>query len=201
MAIGTRASDRRPCTAGSSATRCSGSWPGTCSARPTPVQVGRGPGHAGPRPPWRSRCGGSNPSCRSRWWPSAASAGPSCPTALDLDVLFVFDGAGSRRGNAEAERLASGLRRARSGGSSPAHRMLAVDADLRPEGRQGPLARSLVGFHAYHDRWALTWERQAMTKSTAGGRRPLPRPGPRRPPRALRVASPPATTTSGRSAA
>jgi glutamate-ammonia-ligase adenylyltransferase len=81
----------------------------------------------------------------------------------DLDVLFVYDGEGPDDA-AEAERLASGLRRM-VGGSSPTRRIYAVDADLRPEGRQGPLARSLIGYHTYHDRWALVWERQAMTRA------------------------------------
>jgi glutamate-ammonia-ligase adenylyltransferase len=80
----------------------------------------------------------------------------------DLDVLFVFDGDGPDD-LAEAERLATGLRRLVAG--SPSRRMWEVDADLRPEGRQGPLARSLAGYHAYHERWALTWERQAMTRA------------------------------------
>jgi len=81
----------------------------------------------------------------------------------DLDVLFVYDGEGPED-SAEAERLATGLRRM-VGGARPARRIYAVDADLRPEGRQGPIARSLVGYHAYHERWALVWERQAMTRA------------------------------------
>ncbi len=82
--------------------------------------------------------------------------------ASDLDVVFVYDGAGT--GDAEeAERLATGLRRLLD--ASPSRRIWPLDADLRPEGRQGPLARSLVGFHAYFERWALTWERQAMTRA------------------------------------
>jgi glutamate-ammonia-ligase adenylyltransferase len=90
----------------------------------------------------------------------------------DLDVLFVFDGSGPDD-SAEAERVAAGLLRVVAG-SSPARRIYAIDADLRPEGRQGPLARSLVGFHAYHQRWALTWERQAMTRARpAAGARAL----------------------------
>lgn len=82
--------------------------------------------------------------------------------ASDLDVVFVYDGAGPEDAE-EAERLASGLRRLLD--SSPARRIWPVDADLRPEGRQGPLARSLVGFHTYFSRWALTWERQAMSRA------------------------------------
>ena len=40
-----------------------------------------------------------------------------------------------------------------------------VDADLRPEGKQGPLARSVEGFETYFSRWALVWERQAMIRA------------------------------------
>ncbi|MBK9180232.1 MAG: bifunctional [glutamine synthetase] adenylyltransferase/[glutamine synthetase]-adenylyl-L-tyrosine phosphorylase [Acidimicrobiales bacterium] len=83
--------------------------------------------------------------------------------ASDLDVLFVYDGE-SAADFAEAERVATGLLRF-VGGSTPVGRIFELDADLRPEGRQGPLARSLDGFRAYFDRWALVWERQAMIRA------------------------------------
>src|SRR5438270_2994724 len=40
-----------------------------------------------------------------------------------------------------------------------------VDADLRPEGRNGPLVRTIESFEAYWDRWAETWEFQALLKA------------------------------------
>jgi [glutamine synthetase] adenylyltransferase / [glutamine synthetase]-adenylyl-L-tyrosine phosphorylase len=40
-----------------------------------------------------------------------------------------------------------------------------VDADLRPEGRAGPLTRTLDGYRTYWDRWAATWELQALLKA------------------------------------
>jgi glutamate-ammonia-ligase adenylyltransferase len=40
-----------------------------------------------------------------------------------------------------------------------------IDARLRPEGNQGPLARSIGGFRQYYAQWGLTWERQALTKA------------------------------------
>src|SRR4029077_15472013 len=40
-----------------------------------------------------------------------------------------------------------------------------VDARLRPEGNQGPLARSLDGFRHYYERWGQTWEVQTLTKA------------------------------------
>jgi [glutamine synthetase] adenylyltransferase / [glutamine synthetase]-adenylyl-L-tyrosine phosphorylase len=85
--------------------------------------------------------------------------------ASDLDVLFVYDGEGPAAFE-EAERLAVGLRNFVIG-STPAQRLYDLDLDLRPEGKQGPLARSLVGYHTYFSRWGLTWERQAMTRARA----------------------------------
>ena len=44
-------------------------------------------------------------------------------------------------------------------GTEPA---LEVDADLRPEGRNGPLVRTLDSYAEYFARWGQTWERQAL---------------------------------------
>jgi glutamate-ammonia-ligase adenylyltransferase len=83
--------------------------------------------------------------------------------ASDLDVVFVYDGS-TAADFTEAERVASGVLRLLKG-ATPAARIYHLDADLRPEGRQGPLARSLEGYRAYFDRWAALWERQAMTRA------------------------------------
>jgi [glutamine synthetase] adenylyltransferase / [glutamine synthetase]-adenylyl-L-tyrosine phosphorylase len=40
-----------------------------------------------------------------------------------------------------------------------------VDVDLRPEGRDGPLVRTLESYEAYWERWAHTWEFQALLKA------------------------------------
>jgi glutamate-ammonia-ligase adenylyltransferase len=77
--------------------------------------------------------------------------------ASDLDVLFVYDGTTSSDFEA-AERTAEAL-------LDVLRPVIAVDADLRPEGRQGPLARSLDGYRAYYERWAETWERQALVRA------------------------------------
>jgi glutamate-ammonia-ligase adenylyltransferase len=77
--------------------------------------------------------------------------------ASDLDVVFVYDGATPADFEA-AERTAADLLAA-------LRDVYAVDVDLRPEGRQGPLARSVEGFRTYYDRWAQTWERQALVRS------------------------------------
>ncbi len=83
--------------------------------------------------------------------------------ASDLDLVFVHEG-GSTAEHEEAERVASGLLRF-VGGSTPATRIWDIDADLRPEGRQGPLSRSLDAWGAYLEKWAETWERQAYLRA------------------------------------
>ena len=90
-------------------------------------------------------------------------AGGELSYASDLDVLFVHD-ADDDHDRGEGLRLAGGVLRLLSG-TTPAHRIYAIDATLRPEGRQGALARSLDGYRAYLDRWAQTWERQALTRA------------------------------------
>lgn len=40
-----------------------------------------------------------------------------------------------------------------------------VDAGLRPEGRNGPLVRTLASHEAYYRRWARTWEFQALLRA------------------------------------
>ena len=40
-----------------------------------------------------------------------------------------------------------------------------VDAALRPEGKAGPLVRTLASHVAYYERWAKTWEFQALLKA------------------------------------
>lgn len=40
-----------------------------------------------------------------------------------------------------------------------------LDAALRPEGRQGPLVRTLESYRAYYDRWSEPWEAQALLRA------------------------------------
>ncbi len=84
----------------------------------------------------------------------------------DLDLLFVYDaptGWSAADAAAQAESAASSLVRL-LGGSTPATGLYRVDTALRPEGRQGPQARSLDAYAAYYDRWAQVWERQALLR-------------------------------------
>ncbi|MFE0423557.1 bifunctional glutamine-synthetase adenylyltransferase/deadenyltransferase, partial [Streptomyces sp. NPDC058953] len=47
----------------------------------------------------------------------------------------------------------------------PADPPLLIDADLRPEGKSGPLVRSLASYEAYYRRWSLVWESQALLRA------------------------------------
>ncbi len=84
----------------------------------------------------------------------------------DADVLFVHEplpGEQARRAEEAAAAVAGELRRLlASPGPEPA---LAVDADLRPEGRNGPLVRTLQSYAEYYSRWSLPWEAQALTRA------------------------------------
>lgn len=77
----------------------------------------------------------------------------------DVDVMFVHDG-----DPAVAEKEAEQLLRA-VGEVTPEGQAFRVDAALRPEGKSGPLARSLDSFFEYYDRWAKPWEHQALIKA------------------------------------
>ncbi len=44
-----------------------------------------------------------------------------------------------------------------------------VDADLRPEGKKGPLANSLAGIERYYESFGQTWERLALIRAAHGG--------------------------------
>jgi [glutamine synthetase] adenylyltransferase / [glutamine synthetase]-adenylyl-L-tyrosine phosphorylase len=93
--------------------------------------------------------------------------------ASDVDVIFVAEPAAANGGSETAalrtaSQLAAGLIRACSQ-STPEGALFPVDPNLRPEGRDGPLVRTLASHQAYYRRWAKTWEFQALLK--ARGRR------------------------------
>ncbi|WP_030379705.1 MULTISPECIES: bifunctional [glutamine synthetase] adenylyltransferase/[glutamine synthetase]-adenylyl-L-tyrosine phosphorylase [unclassified Streptomyces] len=90
----------------------------------------------------------------------------------DVDVIFVAepaespggDGDGETRALQAATRLASHLMRICSETTIEGS-IWPVDANLRPEGRNGPLVRTLSSHLAYYQRWAKTWEFQALLKA------------------------------------
>ena len=85
----------------------------------------------------------------------------------DVDVVYVVepaDGVGEADALAVGTRLASGLARACSA-ATPEGSLWPVDAALRPEGKDGPLVRTVASHRAYYERWASTWEFQALLKA------------------------------------
>ncbi|MFF5936485.1 bifunctional [glutamine synthetase] adenylyltransferase/[glutamine synthetase]-adenylyl-L-tyrosine phosphorylase [Streptomyces sp. NPDC012508] len=87
----------------------------------------------------------------------------------DVDVIFVaepVDGADEGKAMQAATRLASHLMRICSE-TTVEGTIWPVDANLRPEGRNGPLVRTLSSHLAYYQRWAKTWEFQALLKARA----------------------------------
>jgi glutamate-ammonia-ligase adenylyltransferase len=83
--------------------------------------------------------------------------------ASDIDMVFVYDGVSANDFDV-AERLATALARA-IGDTTTEGSTFRVDMRLRPEGNQGPLARSIEGYRAYYERYGQTWEFQALTKA------------------------------------
>ena len=86
----------------------------------------------------------------------------------DVDVIFVAEGDGDdrerpRRRDRHAARDADDARHPRARASSRA--LWEVDANLRPEGKDGALVRTLDSHLAYYDRWAKSWEFQALLKA------------------------------------
>ena len=86
----------------------------------------------------------------------------------DADVMFVHDPlpeASTQDAADAAHAVANELRRLLQ---LPApDPPLLIDADLRPEGRQGPLVRTLDSYAAYYRRWSLVWESQALLRAEA----------------------------------
>lgn len=85
----------------------------------------------------------------------------------DVDVIYVaepVEGVDEAEALATGARLAAGLARVCSVPSGePA--LWPVDAALRPEGKDGPLVRTLASHRTYYERWAKTWEFQALLKA------------------------------------
>ena len=89
----------------------------------------------------------------------------------DADVMFVHrpvEGAGEEEAQSQANRIVNRLMQLIKQPVRPAiraERPLEVDADLRPEGKQGAMVRSLDSYRAYYERWAETWEFQALLRA------------------------------------
>ncbi|MEW2388304.1 bifunctional [glutamine synthetase] adenylyltransferase/[glutamine synthetase]-adenylyl-L-tyrosine phosphorylase [Streptomyces venezuelae] len=84
----------------------------------------------------------------------------------DADVLFVHEpreGADEQEAAKAAAKVVAEMRRLLQLPS--ADPPLLIDADLRPEGRSGPLVRTLRSYEAYYRRWSLVWESQALLRA------------------------------------
>ncbi|MCY7412483.1 MAG: bifunctional glutamine-synthetase adenylyltransferase/deadenyltransferase, partial [Salinibacterium sp.] len=86
----------------------------------------------------------------------------------DVDVIFVAESAGPELSDDRAVTIATQLamqtmRAIHDFGREPG--LWEVDANLRPEGKDGALVRTLDSHLAYYDRWAKSWEFQALLKA------------------------------------
>ncbi|MBV9160665.1 MAG: bifunctional [glutamine synthetase] adenylyltransferase/[glutamine synthetase]-adenylyl-L-tyrosine phosphorylase [Pseudonocardiales bacterium] len=85
----------------------------------------------------------------------------------DADVLFVcdpVDGADETDAVRFASSVAESVRNLL--GSPSQDPPLVIDTGLRPEGRSGPLVRTLSSYQAYYIQWAQPWEAQALLRAT-----------------------------------
>ena len=92
--------------------------------------------------------------------------GGECGYGSDADLIVVH---APHEGTEEPEALQAvtavmlELRKLVGGaGPDPA---LEVDLDLRPEGKAGPVARTIEGYAGYYRRWSVTWESQALVRA------------------------------------
>ncbi|MEU0627333.1 bifunctional [glutamine synthetase] adenylyltransferase/[glutamine synthetase]-adenylyl-L-tyrosine phosphorylase [Streptomyces sp. NPDC005989] len=84
----------------------------------------------------------------------------------DADVLFVHsprEGVDEQEAGRAANTVVAEMRRLLQ--LPTADPPLIIDADLRPEGKSGPLVRSLASYEAYYRRWSLVWESQALLRA------------------------------------
>lgn len=86
----------------------------------------------------------------------------------DADVMFVCepatgvdDARAVKWSTSIAERVRALL------GTPSVDPPLELDANLRPEGRNGPLVRTLGSYAAYYEQWAQPWEIQALLRAHA----------------------------------
>ncbi len=81
----------------------------------------------------------------------------------DADVMYVYraNGIDPQRAHDLALRLVAGLHKYSEDQRLP----FDLDADLRPEGRTGPMARSIESYAEYYRRWSLSWEAQALLRA------------------------------------
>jgi glutamate-ammonia-ligase adenylyltransferase len=115
----------------------------------------------------RARVGGAATTARLGVIAMGKCGGHELNYVSDVDVIFVFEPAEGAEENAAAKvatQLASHLIRVCSDHTAEGT-IWPVDAALRPEGKSGPLVRTLASHRGYYERWAKTWEFQALLKA------------------------------------
>ncbi len=89
----------------------------------------------------------------------------------DADVMFVHEpveGVEAQVASSYAQAVVAELRRLLSLPASDPP--LEVDPDLRPEGKNGPMVRTVESYAAYYAKWSHVWEFQALLRADAGRR-------------------------------
>ena len=82
----------------------------------------------------------------------------------DADLMFVYravEASESERSQKMAERIISELHRL----VTDPQLEFQIDMDLRPEGKNGSVARSIDSYRAYYSRWGDIWENQALLRA------------------------------------
>ena len=84
----------------------------------------------------------------------------------DADVMFVCEPVGGAEESVAVKWSVTIAEQVRALlGTPSADPPLEVDTNLRPEGRSGPLVRTLASYEAYYARFAQTWEVQALLRA------------------------------------
>ncbi len=115
----------------------------------------------------REELGSGSEDCRLAVIGMGKTGGGELNYVSDVDVVFVAEpalGVDEERALVVGGALAAGLMKACSAATAEGT-LWPVDAALRPEGRNGPLVRTVASHRAYYERWAKTWEFQALLKA------------------------------------
>ena len=129
--------------------------------------------------PWEQTIEGGWQPSRSCVLGMGKLGGQELNYSSDVDVLFVYSDEGwvfkdaPRKGSTAGKGLTNHEFFRRFGeafiaevGRSTAEGMLyRIDLRLRPEGKAGPLARSLESYENYYAQWGQTWERLMLIKT------------------------------------
>jgi glutamate-ammonia-ligase adenylyltransferase len=115
----------------------------------------------------RAKVGEGAASCQLAVIAMGKCGGHELNYVSDVDVIFVAEPAeGHDEGSAmrSAGQLASAMMQVCSDNTREGT-IWPVDANLRPEGKSGPLVRTVASHSGYYERWAKTWEFQALLKA------------------------------------